>query len=266
MDETLERARRGDPAAMEALLSELAPRVQRFGLRLCGNAHDADDVLQDTLLGITQNLKSFEGRASLASWVFALARSACARRRRGLKNAPPMPDEAAVTLDGGGPTPEARAADQELLGAVLAALESLPVDGREVVLLRDVEGLSALETAEALGISVDAVKSRLHRARSALRERLKPVLESDATPPGPACPDIMTLWSRMLEGDLSQVDCARMQTHLDTCPACGAACSALKRALVVCQRAASTEVPPVVQAQVKQAVRAWANQRGPTRR
>ncbi len=251
----VERAKRGDPAALEHVLAEVAPAVRRFGVRMCKNPHDADDVLQDTLLSIATHLPEFEGRSSLLSWVFALTRTACARRRRGLKNRPPVPDEAAHAQHDDAPSPEARAADRELGEALVHALDSLSEEQREVILLRDVEGLTAPEAAEAIGITVDALKSRLHRARAALRTALVPILEA----PTPACPDVATQWSRKLEGDLSATDCATMEKHLATCPACTATCDALKEALLACRASASEEdVPPEVQARVKAAVRAWS--------
>jgi RNA polymerase sigma-70 factor, ECF subfamily len=261
MDEVLERAKRGDAAAMEALLAELAPRVQRFGVRLCGNAHDADDVLQETLLSVARHLPEFEGRSSLAAWVFALARSACVRRRRGFKNAVPASDSDAPEPHDTGPSPEQRAANRELLDVLLSALTELPLDAREVILLRDVEGLSAADSAAVLGISAQALKSRLHRARTALRERLRPWLEPAVEPARAGCPDIMSLWSRKLEGELSQLDCTEMEQHLKACASCGSACAALKGALDVCRQAATTEVPAPVQESVKRAVRAWVAER-----
>jgi RNA polymerase sigma-70 factor, ECF subfamily len=262
MDEVLERAKSGDAVAMETLLAELAPRVQRFGARLCGNPHDADDVLQETLLSVARHLPEFEGRSSLAGWVFALARSACVRRRRGLKNAAPVSESDAPEPRDPGASPEQRASNRELLDVLLATLASLPVEAREVILLRDVEGLSAAESAAALGISTQALKSRLHRARTALRERLGPWLEPALEPARSGCPDIMSLWSQKLEGELSQLDCAEMEQHLKGCAACGSACAALKQALDVCRRAAATEVPAPVQESVKRAVRAWRAERG----
>lgn len=261
MDELIERAKHGDADAMEALLAELAPRVHRFGARLCGNAHDADDVLQETLLSVARHLPDFEGRSSLATWVFALARSACVRRRRGLKNAAPTSDSSAPEPHDTGPSPEQRAASRELLDVLLSTLEALPVEAREVILLRDIEGLSAAESAAALGLSEQALKSRLHRARTALREGLGPWLEPEAPPARGGCPDIMSLWSRKLEGELSQLDCTEMERHLKTCPSCASACDALKQALDVCRRAGATELPAPVQDSVKRAVRAWASRR-----
>jgi RNA polymerase sigma-70 factor (ECF subfamily) len=261
MDPLVERARGGDPAALEALLRDVAPAIHRFGLRMCRNAGDAEDVLQDALLSIAQHLGEFEGRSSLSSWAFALARSACVRRRRGLKNRPHEGAGALPDLPDTRPSPEEHVEEREVSEAVSRALDALPEDYREVIVLRDVEGLTAPEAAAVLAISVDATKSRLHRAREALRGALGPVLEKGAPPPSAGCPDVAAMWSRKLEGELSALDCAQMEKHLDGCAACRGACSALKRALFVCQSAAGTAVTPQVQARVKAAVRQWSAQR-----
>jgi RNA polymerase sigma-70 factor (ECF subfamily) len=256
MDPLVERAQGGDRAALEELLSEVAPSIHRFGLRMCKNAHDADDVLQDTLLSIATHVGEFEGRSSFSSWVFALTRSACTRRRRGLKNKPQISTDLLPEPKDEAQGPERDAELRELERALALALEQLPEDYREVILLRDMEGLSASEAAEVVGISVDALKSRLHRARGALRETLAPLLERGAQPPAATCPDVLQMWSRNLEGDLSASDCAQMEKHIEGCPACSTRCHALRKALWVCQRGATSEVRPEVQAQVKAALAA----------
>ncbi len=259
LTETITRARAGDREALEAVLVSVAPSIHRFGLRMCKNVRDAEDVLQDTLLSVANHLGDFEGRSSLTSWVFALTRSECTRRRRGLKNQPWVSDEYLAETHDPAPSPEARAADQELAAALSSALDGLEDSYREVILLRDIEGLSAPEAAEVLGISVDALKSRLHRAREAMRSALRPLLESERAEPS-GCPDVVALWSKKLEGDLSQGDCSAMEEHLAVCSTCGAACLALKQALVACQNIRTQQVPSAVQARVKAAVRAWASQ------
>ena len=263
-DALLERARGGDATAMETLLSEVTPSVERFVRRMCPGS-DADDVLQETLLSLATHLPSFEGRSALTSWVFTLTRTACSRQRRGLKNRPHETDEAVALMPDRSPDPEQRATDEELSQSLARALASLAPEHREVILLRDIEGLTAPEAAASLDISVDALKSRLHRARGALREALRPVFERAAPPPSPRCPDVMALWSKRLEGDLSPDDCAAMEKHLEGCSSCGAACVALKRALWVCQRSRTPEVSPEARAQVKRAVEAWsaASTKGP---
>ncbi len=249
------RAKAGDPAAMEALLHELAPTVHRFSRRLCRSDHEADDALQDALLAIATHLPEFEGRSSLSSWVYTLVRSACSHRRRGMKNAPPVADDEGVERVEESPSPEEQSSRRELSEALSDALDALPEEVREVLLLRDVEGLTAPEAAEAVGISVGALKSRLHRARAALREALIPVLEPERIVPQVTCPDAVALWSQKLEGDLAQADCAAMQAHLEACPACSGVCDALRSVLLACQRMPDAPVPPSVQARVKSVLR-----------
>ncbi len=257
MELLIERAKAGDTAAMEQLLATVAPAIQRFGIRMCRNDDDAEDVLQDALLTIANHLGEFEGRSSFSSWAFTLARSACSRKRRGLKNQPHLSLDDTVNSHEASPTPEQQVADREMAQALNWALDRLPEDYREVILLRDVEDLTAPETAESLGISVEAVKSRLHRARRALRDALKPVLEPQPQASPAGCPDVLALWSRKLEGDLSHLDCAEMEKHMEKCPACTSACSALKAALFACQRVRSKDVGPEVQSQIRAAVQKW---------
>lgn len=257
MDErVLQAAKSGDREALARLLEEVAPLVQRFGRRMCRHEADADDVLQDTLLAITDHLKEFEGRASLASWVFMLARTACARRRRGLKNRPHLPEEAAGEhASREHDSPEAAADRSELRDQLERALGSLSEEQREVVLLRDMEGLSAPEVAAALNLSVEAVKSRLHRARASLRGALAALEQVAPQRPGPGCPDVLAAFSQKLEGELGSEDCAAMEKHLEVCPACSEACSALRTALGACRAQATGEVPPAVRASIRETVR-----------
>jgi RNA polymerase sigma-70 factor (ECF subfamily) len=258
MDDSLvARAQSGDSAALEELLTDIAPAVRRFGMRMCKSPHNADDVLQDTLLTISKNLGSFEGRSSFSSWVFALTRSACSRMQRGLKNRPPVSDETVPDQRDDAPSPEDQAEGREIGGVLARALDGLADDYREVILLRDVEGLTAPEAADALGVSVDALKSRLHRAREALRNAMKPFLEPAAPEARDGCPDVLSALSRKIEGDLDKHDCAEMEQHIETCAACKSACDSLKSALVACRRSADAPISPEVQERVKAAVRAW---------
>ena len=257
MDTLVERAKAGHPEAMEELLASVAPSIQRFGTRMCRNDEDAQDVLQEALLTIAHHLGEFEGRSSFSSWAFTLARSACSRKRRGLKNQPHLPIDEAPVEQAIAPSPEQQVADREMAKALNNALDELPEIYREVILLRDVEDLTAPETAEALGISIEAVKSRLHRARRALRELLQPVLEPHPVAAPAGCPDVLALWSSKLEGDLSPMDCATMEKHMESCSACASACDALKAALVACRTAGTKELRPEVQAQVRAAVQRW---------
>ena len=155
------------------------------------------------------------------------------------------------------PSPEDRTFDRELAQALNSALSQLPDEYREVILLRDVEALSAPEAADSLGISVAALKSRLHRARAALREALRPVLEPQLATVNTECPDVLALWSSKLEGDLTPTDCGEMEKHLESCAACASACTALRSALLACRHANTGEVRPEVQTAVRTAVNQW---------
>ena len=257
MNELIERAKAGDSTAMEELLASVAPLLQRFGVLMCRNQTDAEDVLQDALLSIATHLSEFEGRASFSSWAFTLARSACSHKRRGLKNQPQLALDEVIESAEPSASPEQRTVDRELAQALNQALARLPEDYREVILLRDMEDMTAPEAAESLGISVEALKSRLHRARSALRDVLSPRFEPVLASSGTNCPDVMALWSRKLEGDLSTSDCAQMERHIESCPNCSSACSALKAALLACRNSNTTGVAPEVRAVVKRAVQDW---------
>ncbi len=261
--ELIERARGGDAAALEVLLTELAPAIMRFGRRMCGHPADADDVVQDTLLAISQHLGEFEGRSSLSSWAFSLTRSACSRRRRGLKNQPLLPldpgeEESRSDLS----TPESDIVDRQLSSLVDKALSDLSDEHREVILLRDVEGLTAPEAADSLGITIEALKSRLHRARGALRRSLAPALEQNIPAPGPSCPDVLSLWSRKLEGDLNPGDCSAMEQHLLGCQTCAGACDALKRSLSACSNLGGEAVPEALKTQIRAALTAFQPRSG----
>jgi RNA polymerase sigma-70 factor (ECF subfamily) len=256
MDEAiLTRARAGDAAAMERLLTEVAPAVHRFGLRMCRHPHDVDDIVQDTLIAVAKNLSSFEGRSSLQSWVFTLARTACSRRRRGLKNQPHAPEVHAAELADDKASPEDELLRRDVTARVNAALDGLPVQFREVIELRDVQGLSAKEAADQLGLTVEALKSRLHRGRSMLRESLT----REVARPRAGCPDVAAAFSKKLEGDLSDEDCAQMEKHVYGCPSCKAVCNALREVLSVCKTTVEGPVPPFLKKRVHEAVVAWAN-------
>lgn len=126
-------------------------------------------------------------------------------------------------------------------------------------MLRDVEGLTAPEVAEVLGVSVDAVKSRLHRARAEVRARMQPRLaeaeRAARAPTAESCPDIVRLFSRYTEGEIGPEDCAAMQRHVASCARCGAACASIERALALCRAAPQGDVPRDVQERVREALR-----------
>lgn len=255
--EVLARARAGDEAALAEVLATLAPSVHRFGLGMCRNEADAEDVVQDTLLAVAQRLSEFRGEASLSTWVFTLARTACARRRRGLAQRPHQTLEAAFDAASGEPSPEDRVTTREIAEIVSRALDELSDEAREVIVLRDIEGLSAKEAAEIVGVSVDALKSRLHRARRGLNDALRAMMAPERASLA-ACPDVATMLSRKLEDELSPELCQEMEAHLAGCPTCDASCQRLKLALGTCRAFASRPLPDGVARRVKRALEEWA--------
>jgi RNA polymerase sigma-70 factor, ECF subfamily len=263
----LEAARAGDTAAMDALLAHYQPRVYRFGMKMCRRPEDAADVLQDTLLAMARGLRDFRGASSVSTWLYTIARSYCIKKRRRSRFAP----ERELSLDAEareevrglahpGRGPDEALETRRLQEALARSIASLEPKYRDVLVLRDVEGLPAGEVAQVMGLSVQAVKSRLHRARASVRERVAPVLGL-AMPPQPVgrkpCPDIVRLFSRHLEGDLSSNICAEMEKHLEACGWCQASCESLKKTLGLCRLSPAPEVPAELQVSIRAGIRAF---------
>jgi RNA polymerase sigma-70 factor (ECF subfamily) len=267
-DELLAAARRGDTAALETLLLRYQPHLYRFGLRMCGNVDDAGEVAQESLISMARSLRDFRGDSSVSSWLFTIARRFCLKKRRRSKFAPAHQDSldapgsaAAQRLADPGLDPERTTTNQELAAALTRAIDALEPPQREVLVLRDVEGLSAPEVAKVLGIGVEAVKSRLHRARIAVRQALAPGLARPASPRGATCPDVLQLLSRHLEGDLDPEVCATMETHLARCAHCREACDSLKQTLALCRQLPTPDVPAPLAASIRSAIRTLAGKR-----
>ncbi len=259
----LDRARHGDRQALDQLLSRFVQPVYRFGMQMCRDEEDAKEVLQDTLLAAARTVGNFRGDASVSTWLYTIARSFCIKRRRRSKHAPSEivsldaagEDRPSSTVSDAAKGPEEVASDSQLGRALAAAIDSLEPAQKEVLLLRDVEGLTAPEVAEVLGLGVEAVKSRLHRARVAVREKLTAYVEEGPLPAaGPGCVDIVSLYSKHLEGDVDAATCARMEEHLASCPRCSSACTSLRETLALC-KTSGPRVPPHVQAAVREAVK-----------
>jgi RNA polymerase sigma-70 factor (ECF subfamily) len=178
----LQAARDGDREALDALLRLHLPRVYRFGVKMCRDQDDAQDVLQDTLFAASRGLRGFRGTASFSTWLYAIARSFCIKRRRRSVYAPEIVSLDTEAADQGDDAPDAGADPERLLSgrqlaaALAAAIAALPPAHREALVLTDLEGMPAAEAASAAGVGVRALKSRLHRARSAVRARVRPLI------------------------------------------------------------------------------------------
>jgi RNA polymerase sigma-70 factor (ECF subfamily) len=254
-EQWLNQARAGDRGAMTRLLEAHEPQIYRFALRMCDRPEDARDVLQETLLAAFRGLGEFRGEAKLSTWLFQIARSFCsksARLRMGeprvmqpLTQVAEQPSEAR--------DPEAAAHAREVGAVLQLALAALPAHHREVLLLKDVEGLLAEEVAAVVGESLAATKSRLHRARLELRHLLEGVLD-DGVPPVAPCPELADVLSGYAAGDIDQQTCERMEAHMARCRQCAQTCDSLKRTVQMCSRAGGEEVPVPIRAAIRQAL------------
>ena len=173
------RALRGDEAAAQAIVDRHAGALYGLAVSMVGNAADAEDVVQETFAGAFRGLGSFERRASLKTWLTRILVRQAARchRRRGSHRTVPLDElsePARAVLAGGRPSPSSD--DIGLRMDVAAVLDTLSADHREVIVLREQQGLSYEEIAEALGIPRGTVESRLFRARRQLAEGLRDYL------------------------------------------------------------------------------------------
>jgi RNA polymerase sigma-70 factor (ECF subfamily) len=265
----VEAARGGDGRALEELIARHQARVFRFSLKMCRRNEDAEDVLQETLLAAARTIKDYRGEASLSTWLYTIARSFCIKKRRRSKFAP----EHVVSLASADAQPALEVADpsrlpdealheREIAAALGDAVAALAPGYREVLVLRDMEGLPAAEVAQVMGLKVEAVKSRLHRARAQVRRALAPLLGVDGKHGRPrSCPDIATLFSRHLEQDIDPTVCAEMEEHLAGCPRCEATCESLRQTLRACRTTPTPRVPEALQAAVRRRIRALLDER-----
>jgi RNA polymerase sigma-70 factor (ECF subfamily) len=176
-----------DASALEILMQRHSSRVFRVAFGITRNEADAEEVVQDVFLSLFEKIGSFEERASLSTWLYRVTTNAALLRRRGKRRElevsledqlPTFRDdghragERSFLLADWSSTAEAGLASGETQARVRRAIDLLPPHYRAVVMLRDIEELSNEEIAEILGEPVSSVKSRLHRARMALREQL----------------------------------------------------------------------------------------------
>ena len=183
--ELIAEIRRGNAEALEDLVSRYESKVYNLAYKMLGNREDAEDVLQDTFLNVVRSLKGFKQKASFSTWLYRVATNAALtrlrQRSRRDKSESEFLDEVYSIRDAAhaeerlvdwSDRPAQQLLDTEAKRVMEAAINELPEIYRVVFILRDVQGLPAAEVADVLDLSVPAVKSRLHRARLFLRNRL----------------------------------------------------------------------------------------------
>ncbi len=166
----------GDDQALSQLIELYHDSVYRYGRSVCRDI-DLDDAVQDAFVSLTRFRSEFRGEAGIGTWLFTTVRNACrqllrpvARRRRLLGDQVEMDALDQVSADV--PGPEDLAIRADLVKSVHTALERLSPEHRQILILRDIEGATGADTARELGLSIEAMKSRLLRARAALRKEI----------------------------------------------------------------------------------------------
>jgi RNA polymerase sigma-70 factor, ECF subfamily len=194
-EEEIELARlliKGDEHAFDRFVNHFRGKIFRYSWLMCGQREDAEDVAQEAMLKVFENFDQLRDPAQVRPWVFRIARNACLMKRRKSVFAPTQElslDEflPAIRNDDGrtkleiadwSGLPDRGVLQTELKRVLDDAIESLPEIYKSVILMRDVEELSTLETSQILDLSEDVVKTRLHRARLAVRQKLDAYLQT----------------------------------------------------------------------------------------
>lgn len=170
-------AQGGDTVALAALVTGSHPHVQRFAHSLCASPQDAEDAAQEALIILYRKIGTLRATAALASWMFRIVRNECLRRSKPVRGPGPAVERVATS------------AEDDVLQRleaerVASAVASLPEDQRRILIMRDIQGLPGQAVADYLGLSIAAMKSRLHRARSAVRRLLEePITTPKITTP-----------------------------------------------------------------------------------
>ena len=177
----VERTKAGDSSAFEQLVRQYDRQIYRTALHITQNREDAEDITQDVFFKAFQKLDQFQGNSKFSTWLVRIAVNESLMRLRRRKTSKTVSMDQDVETEEGAiprdfaewrPNPEQIFSQSELGDILRKTIAGLPPGFRTVFTLRDIENLSTEETAEALGLSVPAVKSRLLRARLQLRERL----------------------------------------------------------------------------------------------
>ena len=176
-EQLVRKAQADDERAFGELVHRYESKVYSLALKMLRNPEDAEDVLQDTFLRAYRGIKSFQGHSTFSTWIYRITANSALMRLR--KKQLPMVSiddaderETPINIADWSPSPVEQLLSQETQVAMNEAIEALPPEFRQVFVLRDIEELSNAEVADILDLSVAAVKSRLHRARLKVRNRL----------------------------------------------------------------------------------------------
>jgi len=183
----------GETGAFDRFVEYFRPKIFQYSWLMCGHREDAEEVAQETLLKVFESGDQLREPEKIRSWVFRIAKNACLMKRRKSMFAPArelsldefMPSkhqdghQLRIEIADWSALPEGKALQSEMRELLEKAIRELPEVYRSVILLRDMEELSTQETAQILDVSDDVVKTRLHRARLAIRQRLDEYLRGN---------------------------------------------------------------------------------------
>lgn len=249
-----EDTRAGQPAevAIPALAAAHANELYQLALRLCGNAADAEDLVQEVFLRAWRGWPRFEGRSSPRTWLYTIAGRTCQRMRRRRSGAPaqigsldaslPFDEPRIAVIAAEQPTALQQQIAQEAQEQVERAIAALPDDFRLALVLKDMLGFSTAEVAQILGLELGTVKSRVHRARLRLRQEVDRVLPRQPQPVGPPAYSIQHCLD-LLDAKQAALDRGEPFSGEIICERCRSVFGALDLAQETCRALRAGEMP-----------------------
>lgn len=178
-EKLIARVKKGDYDAFERLVLKYEARIFHHCLKFLNNQDEAEDILQETFLQVYKSLDTFRGEAAFSTWLIKIATNNCLMKIRKKKKVDIVSIDKPIEVDGSqlpreivdwSKNPFLQVSNDEIRAVLDQAISGLPEDKRVILVLKDVEGFSNIEIGEMLGMSVSAVKSRLHRARLYVRD------------------------------------------------------------------------------------------------
>jgi RNA polymerase sigma-70 factor (ECF subfamily) len=263
--QALIKMRLGDQEIYEEVLQEMLPALYRLAYGITQDSMEAQDAVQDALVSMVRRLGDFQERSSLATWLYRITVNASldklrSRRRRGetipIEEFLPLFTEEgryAQEVVDWSEAPLERLLSSEAAERIRQAIASLPEEQRVVLVMKDVEDFSLSEISRTLELSLPAVKSRLHRARLALRGVLASYFKerrgSAVTSPKKikkhkhTCQELVELLCDYLEGDLPQEEKEELDRHMRECPPCMAFLNTYNKTSQICKSLRPEDIP-----------------------
>ncbi len=181
-------AKRGDAGAFDLLIERHYKRIYKLAFQILGNSEDAADATQETFVKAFEQIRRFRGESSFATWLHRIAINTCRdmmRRNRSIAFSQFQPEDENADFDPAAltePDPDEILAERERAEMVRLALQRLPEEARQILVLCDMQGFSYAEAASILNLPEGTVKSRLHRARNAFKEVWKELMREQTAP------------------------------------------------------------------------------------